>query len=148
MNDVYMSTTLSYRDRNNKLKQDIKSTDTHWRAKGGKGSFNYRLIYRDLELPMATHGAGTSDFPRFRIQAFDKDVVGSNDMIGSCQVAEVRDLAQCAWLRLQQHRNHGEDVKAMDIEELRTEVGAMWTQQLVKAKKLLAKTRTLAQRGK
>jgi hypothetical protein len=50
-------------------------TDTHWRCSNGEGSFNYRLI-----LPLK------SDEKNFKLQieAWDKDVVAKDDLIGSC----------------------------------------------------------------
>ena len=45
----------------------------HWRAKGGLGSFNYRLIFKDIELPFDSDRAG-DDLPRFTCKAWDQDV--------------------------------------------------------------------------
>lgn len=52
-----------------------QTTDTHWRCQNGQASFNYRLLFpiksqeRDYTL---------------NIQAWDKDIIASNDIIGSC----------------------------------------------------------------
>eukprot|EP01050_Picozoa_sp_SAG11_P013626 SAG11_NODE_1605_length_4593_cov_2.083667_5_plen_382_part_00 len=45
MNDLIVSGHLTM----NSQKDQKRETDTHWRAKDGKGSFNYRYIY-DIEL--------------------------------------------------------------------------------------------------
>jgi hypothetical protein len=50
MNDLYITGVLVYRDQNNKLVEKNLTTDTHFRAKNGKGNFNYRLIYKDLQV--------------------------------------------------------------------------------------------------
>eukprot|EP00004_Rigifila_ramosa_P003995 TRINITY_DN1437_c1_g3_i2.p1 TRINITY_DN1437_c1_g3~~TRINITY_DN1437_c1_g3_i2.p1 ORF type:complete len:1074 (-),score=257.30 TRINITY_DN1437_c1_g3_i2:75-3296(-) len=53
------------------------STDTHMRAKDGKGSFNYRFV-EQIELPMRD--------PRFRLAAWDFDLVAANDLIGETSI--------------------------------------------------------------
>ena len=35
-----------------KVDEKTLATDTHWRATGGKGSFNYRLLF-NVHLPVA-----------------------------------------------------------------------------------------------
>lgn len=56
--------------------QDAKETDTHWRCKDGKASFNYRLKFR-IKNPGS---AGN-----LNIQIWDRDVFIANDYIGgSC----------------------------------------------------------------
>jgi len=47
-------------------------TDTHWRSMNGKGSFNWRMVF-PVTLPMKSH--------RIAIQAWDKDLISSNDFI-------------------------------------------------------------------
>lgn len=103
----------SYRDHKNKLKEKKQTTDIHWRSKEGKGSWNYRLIYRDLELPMSMPGAGESEFPRFVVKAFDQDIVGGAEMIGTEQIPELKDLFTRAWRKfeLQQSRDKEVDGK-------------------------------------
>ncbi|KAK3235298.1 hypothetical protein CYMTET_54488 [Cymbomonas tetramitiformis] len=51
----------------------VEDTDTHWRAKKGEASFNYRMIYA-AELPVAQ--------ARLKLQAWDQDLLNSNDYIG------------------------------------------------------------------
>eukprot|EP00854_Cymbomonas_tetramitiformis_P023629 gene23629-28623_t len=60
-------------DGKGNIYQQAQETDTHWLASGGKGSFNYRLVF-NLELPLRQ--------PRLRIQAWDRDIVGRSDSIG------------------------------------------------------------------
>lgn len=43
-----------------------QETDTHWRCKKGKGSFNWRMKF-DVELPMK--------FPYLTVQMWDRDIV-------------------------------------------------------------------------
>lgn len=60
---------------------DDKLTDTHWRCSNGTGSFNYRLKFNVKSQPRVTE-------PTYNltIQAWDKDIVASNDLIGSCDL--------------------------------------------------------------
>jgi hypothetical protein len=50
---------------------DPQETDTHWRCKKGKGSWNYRLLF-DVELG---HNTRAMKFPYFHIQLWDRLVV-------------------------------------------------------------------------
>jgi hypothetical protein len=118
MNDLYVSGTLSYRNAQNQLLQQIHSTDVHWRAKKGTGHFNYRLIWTDLELPMDIHGAGEAEFPRFTFKAWDQDVIGGNDLIGSADVPEVWGLFRRGWARLAEQSGRDEQLSKMSIGEL------------------------------
>lgn len=57
------------------------TTDVHWRAKGGRGSFNWRCVFpvtssRDRELKAYA----------LRLQCYDKDLVKWNDLLGECEV--------------------------------------------------------------
>ena len=56
--------------------QDDHTTDTHWRCQNGQASFNYRLL-----LPIKSQRA---EGYTLNIQAWDKDIIASNDLIGSC----------------------------------------------------------------
>ena len=42
MNDMYITGSMITSDENGRLNEAKKETDTHWRAKEGVGSFNYR----------------------------------------------------------------------------------------------------------
>ncbi|CAM9280641.1 unnamed protein product [Ectocarpus sp. 8 AP-2014] len=55
---------------------DPLETDTHWRAKGGKGSFNWRMKFRVMLGPRAR----SSKFPYLTLQMWDKDLLW-NDCI-------------------------------------------------------------------
>eukprot|EP00002_Diphylleia_rotans_P037779 TRINITY_DN8485_c0_g1_i3.p1 TRINITY_DN8485_c0_g1~~TRINITY_DN8485_c0_g1_i3.p1 ORF type:complete len:207 (+),score=40.06 TRINITY_DN8485_c0_g1_i3:267-887(+) len=55
-----------------------RKTDTHLRAKDGKGSFNYRLKW-SLSLPMKD--------PRLVLSAWDFDLFTPNEMIGETSIS-------------------------------------------------------------
>merc|ERR1711871_572202 len=57
---------------------DPQTTDTHWRAKKGKASWNYRLLF-DVELG---HNTRAHKFPYLHIQMWDKDILKYNDCVG------------------------------------------------------------------
>ena len=57
---------------------DHLDTDTHWRAKKGKASWNYRLLF-EIELG---HNTRAMKFPYLHIQLWDKDILKWNDCIG------------------------------------------------------------------
>ena len=110
MNDLFISGTLAYRNSCNELVEQVRTTDVHWRAKNGKGNFNHRLIWTDLELPMDINGAldssdDSTGFPRFTLKAWDRDIIGSNDLIGSggedtifSLLARLRVLVLCVYV--------------------------------------------------
>ena len=54
-----------------------KETDTHWRAKKGKGSFNWRFIF-DVELG---HNTRAMKFPHLHFQLWDRDILKWNDCL-------------------------------------------------------------------
>lgn len=58
-----------------------KLTDTHWRCSNGTASFNYRLKFKLKSQPRNKHAEY-----KLTIQAWDKDIVASNDLIGSCDL--------------------------------------------------------------
>ena len=60
----------------------IQETDTHWRAKGGKGSFNWRLIF-DVELGPNTRAW---KFPYLKLQIWDRDVLKWSDCAGEATI--------------------------------------------------------------
>eukprot|EP00808_Paulinella_micropora_P000340 g32402.t1 len=69
MNDLYVTGALSTKGTK---KQE---TDTHFRSKKGKGNFNWRMKW---EIPL-THTM--SQWPRFRFQIWDLDLLSANDSI-------------------------------------------------------------------
>ena len=56
---------------------DKQTTDTHWRCKKGKGSFNWRMLF-EVELG---HRTRAMKFPYLHIQMWDKDLLKWNDCI-------------------------------------------------------------------
>ncbi|KAE8903430.1 hypothetical protein PF005_g14426 [Phytophthora fragariae] len=61
---------------------DYQETDIHWRAKKGKGSFNWRM-----KFPITLgHKQANTKMPYFHIQGWDKDVLSANDAIGVATV--------------------------------------------------------------
>jgi len=57
---------------------DPAETDTHWRAKKGKASWNWRLIF-DVELG---HNTRAMKFPYLHLQLWDRDILKWNDCAG------------------------------------------------------------------
>lgn len=61
---------------------DYQETDIHWRAKKGKGSFNWRM-----KFPITLgHKQINTKMPYFHVQGWDKDVLSANDAIGVATV--------------------------------------------------------------
>jgi hypothetical protein len=58
------------------------NTDTHWRAKKGKASWNWRLIF-DVELG---HNTRAMKFPYLHLQLWDKDLLKYNDCVGETAI--------------------------------------------------------------
>ncbi len=59
------------------IKEPIsKSTDTHFGSKDGHGNFNYRMKFQ-FELPGE---------PRLKVQIFDYNTIGSNEVKGEDQI--------------------------------------------------------------
>jgi len=69
-NDLFFRVSVEGKDRLGRPLLIDKSTDTHWFASGGLGSFNYRLVYR-FELPL--------ERPTLKISAWCRNPVGAND---------------------------------------------------------------------
>ena len=76
-NDLFFKITLVGLDRTQTRFTQAQETDTHWFATDGRGSFNFRNIFR-FELPIA-RGA-------LRISAFDRDLFSANDAIGEVTI--------------------------------------------------------------
>jgi hypothetical protein len=51
-------------------------TDTHWRCKNGKGSWNWRIKI-PLELPIKSREVG-----RLKIQLWNRNIITSNEIVG------------------------------------------------------------------
>lgn len=69
-----------------------KLTDTHWRNSDGKASFNWRIKH-DLK--------SLKDDYKLTIQAWDKDIICSNDLIGEF-VLDIGPLFEDAYLTKRQ----------------------------------------------
>eukprot|EP00300_Choanocystis_sp_HF-7_P003966 c13020_g1_i1.p1 GENE.c13020_g1_i1~~c13020_g1_i1.p1 ORF type:complete len:1691 (-),score=420.75 c13020_g1_i1:43-4602(-) len=54
----------------------VKETDTHWRAKQGRGNFNFRMLYKIVVDPAAPK------ISRLKVSAWDRDIVSFNDAVG------------------------------------------------------------------
>lgn len=76
-NDLFFKITLVGLDRTQTRFSEGQETDTHWFATDGRGSFNFRNIFR-FELPV-TRAA-------LRISAFDRDMFSANDAIGEVTI--------------------------------------------------------------
>ena len=61
---------------------DLQETDTHWRAKKGKGSFNWRMQF-DVELG---HNSRAMKFPYLHLQLWDRDLLKWNDCMAESTV--------------------------------------------------------------
>ena len=69
VSDLFVSFFMEGTDR--KL-----STDTHWRAKGGRASWNYR-IKLPIELPIKER-----EYGRLRVQLWERNIFTSNEIVG------------------------------------------------------------------
>jgi len=69
MNDLYFTGWVEGCEK--------QSTDIHWRARNGKGSFNWRMKF-DVELG---HNTTAMKFPYLHMQAWDKDLLKYSDCI-------------------------------------------------------------------
>ena len=58
-------------------KEEDKETDTHFRCQDGKASFNYRFIFK-VPIPRSDYN--------LNIQAYDRDLFSSNDIIGEGKI--------------------------------------------------------------
>jgi len=96
MNDLYIKVWLQGQEKKK------KQTDTHWRAKHGKGSFNYRMTF-DVELGLApAKDSILLKSPKLFIQAWDRDVIKFDDHIGQGNV-EMKNLISCYQSMKPQH---------------------------------------------
>ena len=83
MNDMYVKCWCEGSEQ--------QETDTHWRAKKGKASWNYRMKY-SVELG---HSTKLMKFPYLRIQTWDADVLKWNDIISEKTIDIGRWLQKC-----------------------------------------------------
>lgn len=68
--DIYVAAMLAG--------SEWKETDTHWRSQNGFGSFNWRMKF-NMEFPLKEGNC------MFTLQAWDKDLIGRNELIGEAQ---------------------------------------------------------------
>ena len=85
MNDLYV--IAQYADG---AKQE---TDTHWRSKGGKAHFNWRMLF-----PL-TLNHNRSPHERLRLQLWDRDVTNFDDCAGEITIDLRPWLNKCFWER-------------------------------------------------
>ena len=76
-NDLFFKLSLIGLDRTQTRFSESQETDTHWFATDGRGSFNFRNIFR-FELPV-TRAA-------LRVSAYDRDLFSANDAIGEVTI--------------------------------------------------------------
>jgi hypothetical protein len=76
-NDLFFKIGLVGLDHKQTRFGQVQETDTHYFASEGKGSFNYRIIYR-FSIPVTK--------AKLRVSAYDRDLIGSNDNIGEAVV--------------------------------------------------------------
>lgn len=69
LNDLYAKVSLHG--------QPAQETDVHLRARGGRGSWNWRTKF-SVTLPM--------EFPRLKLQLWDKDIIKYSDCIGEVEI--------------------------------------------------------------
>ena len=93
LNDLYVSCSLMSTEYiegiENQINTKSQKTDTHYRAKDGFGSFNWRMIW-DLYLPCKQP-------PRLKLQLFDKDF-GADDSICEC-IFSLKNLYKVGFLK-------------------------------------------------
>ena len=79
--DLFIKAELEWSDANKQRKSLTRQTDTHWFAKDGAASFNYRLVF-DIDLPVSK--------PKFSISAYDRDPLAfSADLVGDSDPIDV-----------------------------------------------------------
>ena len=76
-NDLFFKCNLVGIDHKQTRFGQLQETDTHYFAVDGKGSFNYRLLYR-FTLPVMR--------AKLRLSAYDRDIIGANDNIGEAVI--------------------------------------------------------------
>jgi hypothetical protein len=126
MNDLYFAGHFTYRDSQNVRQEVVQHTDIHWRAKRGKGSFNYRLVFKEIELPIDDDGTGSDDLPTFTLKAWDQDVIGASDQIGSTS-RNLSELFNRGYSALMRMKARDDEIQAMTTEQLLREIAQITT---------------------
>jgi len=122
MNDLYLRVLLQGADS-----PDTRETDTHYRLRTGKGSFNYRSKF-DVTLG---HRTTAMRWGRITVQAWDRDLMKYNDFIAE-SIEDLTPFYRMAWLhhvRVHAWRllptAHDAAGEAVEEEEEEEEGGAM-----------------------
>lgn len=118
MNDLFFVGHLLYRDDHGRIQDVVQETDTHLRAKNGNGNFNYRFVFKNIQLPLEQ---AEDDLPRFTVQAWDADLLDANDQIGS-HARSLRPLFNTAWRKFSRWRDRDAQIEQMATPELATEI--------------------------
>ena len=77
-NDLYIVGRLLCVNLDGAASTNRKQTDTHWRAKNGEGSFNWRWNF-PVTMPLKDM--------QLTLQAWDKDIIGSDDLVGETTIS-------------------------------------------------------------
>ena len=111
-------------------KEDVQTTDTHFRNSDGKPDFQYRLVYRILYPRKVTN---------FTIQLYDADFFSANDMIGENTVDISHLLEDVALTKtaLCFNKKYYKDVVEKESPDIKMEfdkkdVSRFWLQMLTK----------------
>lgn len=81
--DVYIRGFFDSRD-------ETKETDTHFRCQDGRASFNYRFVF-SVKHPRKDY--------TLNIQAYDRDFLSSNDLIGEGKINLKQIIEDCILLK-------------------------------------------------
>lgn len=100
MNDMFINAELTTVGiQNGKPDRTMRETDVHWRAKGNKGSFNWRMKF-DVELPMSGKSPN-----KLTLKCLDKDpMTFSEDMIGYADIDVGKKLFEPALRKWRKYR--------------------------------------------
>jgi hypothetical protein len=122
-NDMFVTAHLnSTDDETGRPKEDVQSTDVHWRVHDGKGLFNYRMMF-DVTLPQPAKAARPASLA---IKAFDRDpLTFSSDLIGRVELNLDRLLFQPGLRKWRRFLATEKDIEAMSSEELRRQLGSL-----------------------
>mmetsp|Transcript_15455 Transcript_15455/g.26150 ORF Transcript_15455/g.26150 Transcript_15455/m.26150 type:complete len:102 (+) Transcript_15455:1229-1534(+) len=71
-------------------KEEVQETDTHFRNQDGKPDFQYRLVFR-IKVPRKDM--------RFSLQAYDRDLFKSNDVIGETSINLKNLIEDCSLVK-------------------------------------------------
>ena len=75
---------------------------------------------QDLELPIDSGGAD-DDLPKFTLKAWDKDILGSSDQIGTC-CHSLQPLFLAGWHKLVQQKGRDTEISKMTTSRVKAEL--------------------------